>query len=216
MAATGSRSRTAHGRAARTVCDMCGATPPEPSMPKGSPLGDIAEGGLVRGAIDAGRDDLGELGGRAVYAPAGNARGRRWLLPRRRHGDPLRARAVLLVSRDAGQRLDAEHAVRRRPRRRESDRRPSSPARTPRYGRRTASTRAAASRAGSTAAASFHATSALPQSASASRLTARVIRRPRRVSPAIPRATGGTRRRLARRATLPPRRPASSAARRPA
>ena len=40
---------------------------------KGNPLGDIAEGALVRGAIDAGHDDLGELVVTAVYAPAGRA-----------------------------------------------------------------------------------------------------------------------------------------------
>jgi hypothetical protein len=40
---------------------------------KGNPLGDIAEGALVRGAIDVGHDDLGELVVTAVYAPAGRA-----------------------------------------------------------------------------------------------------------------------------------------------
>jgi hypothetical protein len=39
----------------------------------GSPVGDIAEEALVRGAIDVGRDDLGELVVSAVYAPAGEA-----------------------------------------------------------------------------------------------------------------------------------------------
>jgi hypothetical protein len=37
--------------------------------PGGKPVGSIAEGGLVRGAIDAGRDDFGELIATAVYAP---------------------------------------------------------------------------------------------------------------------------------------------------
>lgn len=40
---------------------------------KGSPLGDITEGGLVRGAIDLGRDDLGELVVAAAFSPAGSA-----------------------------------------------------------------------------------------------------------------------------------------------
>ena len=35
------------------------------------PLGSIAEGALVRGAIDTGRDDLGELLATAVYRPVG-------------------------------------------------------------------------------------------------------------------------------------------------
>lgn len=39
----------------------------------GNAIGDIAEGALVRGAIDVGRDDLGELVVAAVYAPAGIA-----------------------------------------------------------------------------------------------------------------------------------------------
>jgi hypothetical protein len=38
-----------------------------------NPLGGIAEGALVRGMIDAGHDDLGELVVIAVYAPAGQA-----------------------------------------------------------------------------------------------------------------------------------------------
>lgn len=64
--ANGARTRCAdglrHGRcyAARAV------------DAKGGPLGDIAEGGLVRGAIDAGRADLGELVVTAVYDPAGS------------------------------------------------------------------------------------------------------------------------------------------------
>jgi Domain of unknown function (DUF6748) len=41
--------------------------------PRGKPLGGIVEGALVRGAIDIGRDDLGELIAHAVYAPAGIA-----------------------------------------------------------------------------------------------------------------------------------------------
>jgi len=41
---------------------------------KGNPLGDIAEGALVRGAIDAGQDDLGELAATAVYTPSGRSR----------------------------------------------------------------------------------------------------------------------------------------------
>jgi len=40
----------------------------------GKPLASIAEGSLVRGAIDLGRDDLGELAVSAVFAPAGEAR----------------------------------------------------------------------------------------------------------------------------------------------
>lgn len=36
-------------------------------------LGGIAEGSLVRGAMDLGRDDLGELAATAVFAPAGRA-----------------------------------------------------------------------------------------------------------------------------------------------
>jgi len=40
---------------------------------KANPLGDIAEQALVRGAIELGRDDLGELVVTAVYAPAGTA-----------------------------------------------------------------------------------------------------------------------------------------------
>jgi hypothetical protein len=39
----------------------------------GERLGDIAEGALVRGALDVGRDDLGELVAVAVYTPAGRA-----------------------------------------------------------------------------------------------------------------------------------------------
>ena len=41
---------------------------------EGGALGAIAEASLVRGAIDIGRDDLGELLVAAVYAPAGSAR----------------------------------------------------------------------------------------------------------------------------------------------
>ena len=40
----------------------------------GDPVGSIAEEALVRGAMDIGRDDLGELVVSAVYAPAGRAR----------------------------------------------------------------------------------------------------------------------------------------------
>jgi hypothetical protein len=40
---------------------------------KGRPLGDIAEGVLVRGAIEAGRDDLDDLVVTAVRVPAGSA-----------------------------------------------------------------------------------------------------------------------------------------------
>ena len=40
---------------------------------KGDPLESIADGALARGAIDVGRDDLGELKVSAVYAPAGRA-----------------------------------------------------------------------------------------------------------------------------------------------
>jgi Domain of unknown function (DUF6748) len=39
----------------------------------GDPVGDIAEEALVRGAMDLGRDDLGELVVSAVYVPAGRA-----------------------------------------------------------------------------------------------------------------------------------------------
>jgi hypothetical protein len=39
----------------------------------GNQLESIAEGSLVRGAIDVGRDDLGELVASAVFAPAGRA-----------------------------------------------------------------------------------------------------------------------------------------------
>ena len=39
----------------------------------GSPLGDITEGALVRGAIDLGHDDLGDIVVTAVYEPAGSA-----------------------------------------------------------------------------------------------------------------------------------------------
>jgi hypothetical protein len=39
----------------------------------GRAIGDIAEGALVRGATDVGRDDLGELVVTALYAPAGIA-----------------------------------------------------------------------------------------------------------------------------------------------
>jgi hypothetical protein len=43
---------------------------------KGRSLGGgIAEGALVRGTLQAGRDDLGELVAAAVYAPAGSAAG---------------------------------------------------------------------------------------------------------------------------------------------
>jgi hypothetical protein len=42
---------------------------------RGNPVGDIAEEALVRGAIDIGRDDLGELVATAAYAPAGRAQG---------------------------------------------------------------------------------------------------------------------------------------------
>jgi hypothetical protein len=41
------------------------------ATPGGTPLGSIAEGALVRGAIDVGRDDFGELVATAVYRPAG-------------------------------------------------------------------------------------------------------------------------------------------------
>jgi hypothetical protein len=36
-------------------------------------IGDVPEGALVRGAMDVGRDDLGELLATAAYAPAGTA-----------------------------------------------------------------------------------------------------------------------------------------------
>ncbi|MGH3065474.1 MAG: DUF6748 domain-containing protein, partial [Gaiellaceae bacterium] len=41
--------------------------------PESNPTVDIVEGALVRGVIDFGRDDLGELVVTAVYAPAGTA-----------------------------------------------------------------------------------------------------------------------------------------------
>jgi hypothetical protein len=41
--------------------------------PGGRPLGGIADGSLVRGAIDDGRDDFGVLLASAAYAPAGTA-----------------------------------------------------------------------------------------------------------------------------------------------
>ncbi len=40
---------------------------------RGKPLERVADGALVRGAIDAGRDDLGELVATTAYAPAGQA-----------------------------------------------------------------------------------------------------------------------------------------------
>jgi hypothetical protein len=39
----------------------------------GRPVSNIPEGALVRGAIDIGRDDLGELAVAAIYAPSGHA-----------------------------------------------------------------------------------------------------------------------------------------------
>ena len=42
----------------------------------GRPLASIPEGSLARGAIDLGRDDLGELAVSAVFAPAGGTRAR--------------------------------------------------------------------------------------------------------------------------------------------
>jgi hypothetical protein len=41
---------------------------------RGRPVGDIPEGALVRGAIDIGRDDLGELVVAAIYEPSGRAK----------------------------------------------------------------------------------------------------------------------------------------------
>lgn len=45
----------------------------EAARANGDPVGRIAEEALVRGAMDLGRDDLGELVVSAVYAPAGRA-----------------------------------------------------------------------------------------------------------------------------------------------
>lgn len=41
---------------------------------RGRPVGDIPEDALVRGAIDLGRDDLGELVVAAIYEPSGRAK----------------------------------------------------------------------------------------------------------------------------------------------
>jgi hypothetical protein len=41
---------------------------------RGSPVGDVPEDALVRGAIDIGRDDLGELVVTAIYTPSGRAK----------------------------------------------------------------------------------------------------------------------------------------------
>ena len=85
----------------------------------GKRLASLTEGALVRGAIERGQ--------RFGTAPTRSARrrdpvrtgrygdGRRRLLPRLRHGDRLRPRAVLLLPRAGGQRLVAGHDFRRRP-----------------------------------------------------------------------------------------------------
>lgn len=65
--ANGARTRCADGLR-RPRCYVADAV-----RTGGSPVGDIAEEALVRGAIDVGRDDLGELVVSAVYAPAGEA-----------------------------------------------------------------------------------------------------------------------------------------------
>jgi len=65
--ANGARTRCADGLR-RPRCYVADAI-----RAGGSPVGDIAEGALVRGALDVGRDDLGELVVSAVYAPAGDA-----------------------------------------------------------------------------------------------------------------------------------------------
>jgi hypothetical protein len=41
---------------------------------RGRPVGDVPEDALVRGAIDIGRDDLGELVVMGIYAPAGGVK----------------------------------------------------------------------------------------------------------------------------------------------
>jgi hypothetical protein len=41
---------------------------------RGRPVGDVPEHALVRGAIDIGRDDLGDLVVAAIYAPSGRAK----------------------------------------------------------------------------------------------------------------------------------------------
>ena len=85
---------------------------------KGHPLGDIAEGALVRGAIDAGARRPRRARRHCRLRTRRNGRpSSGGLLPRRRHGDPLRPRSVLLVPRDAGERLDADTALEHRPRR---------------------------------------------------------------------------------------------------
>ena len=65
--ANGARTRCADGLR-RPRCYVADAV-----RAGGSPVGDIAEEALVRGAMDVGRDDLGELVVSAVYAPAGDA-----------------------------------------------------------------------------------------------------------------------------------------------
>jgi hypothetical protein len=65
--ANGARTRCADGLR-RPRCYVADAI-----RAGGSPVGDIAEEALVRGALDVGRDDLGELVVSAVYAPAGDA-----------------------------------------------------------------------------------------------------------------------------------------------
>jgi hypothetical protein len=42
---------------------------------RGRPVGGVPEDALVRGAIDIGRDDLGELVAAAIYAPSGRVKG---------------------------------------------------------------------------------------------------------------------------------------------
>jgi hypothetical protein len=65
--ANGARTRCADGLR-RPRCYVARAVDAE-----GNPVGDIAEEALVRGAIDTGREDLGELVASAVYAPGGRA-----------------------------------------------------------------------------------------------------------------------------------------------
>ena len=117
----------------------------------GKPLGSIAEGALVRGAIDVGRDDFGELLASAVYAPAGATAARGGYYRVRDTGircvrAPCFSYGVTQVN---GSTRIAD--VRRGPGRREADAERARPRGRGRCTPRTASTRAARSRPASTA-----------------------------------------------------------------
>ena len=146
-AATGSRSRTApdalRGRTAAVRCYVARAVDTRVGC-------SVTSRGCARSRRNrrlSRRDGRPRRArGRRRVRTRRNSERERRVLPRRRHGYPLRSCSVLLLPRDAGQRLDAHGGVGPRSRRIRAPRRPRSSERRLRSAVRTASMLAAVSR----------------------------------------------------------------------